>query len=123
MSYTSSALTPKRALRIVRPDGWFRLPYSSSIEIVEKGKVVMTCRTGGYTDEQERFRRAWEKGVPTASVRAVKSWTETTTSIPVNDRIEKNEWVTFRVPDGGVLMTDISSKHITDTPMNPFGEG
>ena len=122
VSHTPSALTPKRAFQVYA-NNEFHLPYEDVIEFVEKGKAVGSWTAGRYTDADARLKRDWIKGVRCASIRVVKHWRETTTSIPMPNLKFVDAVERYCVPDGGVLMTDISSKNITDTPMNPFGEG
>jgi hypothetical protein len=117
-------LTPKRAVRIQRHDKeFFPLPHCDIIEFVEQGKVVMTITQRHYDTETKRqFQSEWMKEVKHTTIRAVKRWQVTTTSIPAPG-VERDREPRFSVPDDGVLLTDISSKNIVDTPMNPFGEG
>lgn len=125
VSHTPSALTPKRAVRVESHENEiFRLPYGDIIEFVEQGKVVMTITQRHYDTETKRqFEEKWCDEVRRASIMVTKLWKKTTTSIPTTDRFERETEPTYRIYDGVVLLTDISSKNIVDTPMNPFGEG
>jgi hypothetical protein len=118
-------LTPNRAVRIQRHDKeFFQLPHSDIIEFVEQGKVVMTITQRHYDTETKRqFQSEWMKEVKHTSIMVMKSWRETTKSIPTTDRVGEATGPRFSAVDDGVLLTDISSKNIVDTPMNPFGEG
>jgi len=125
VSHTQSALTPKRALCVDPTDGGYglQLPHVATTEYVENGKVVRVVNEDGRSNEPDyQFAREWRKGVPTASIRVKKSWVKTTTSVPKNERFYDGE-ERYTMCDGGVLMSEISSKNITDMPMNPFGEG
>lgn len=126
VSHTPSALTPKRAVQVESHDHhYFRLPHGDIVEFVEQGKVVMMITSRQYDTETKRqFERKWCDEVRRASIMVTKLWSETTTSIPTTDRAARLETEkSYRIPDGVVLLTDISSKNIVDTPMNPFGEG
>jgi len=125
VSHTPSALTPNRAVRIQRHDKeFFQLPHSDIIEFVEQGKVVMMITQRHYDTETKRqFQSEWMKEVKHTSIMVMKSWRETTKSIPTTDWVGEATGPRFSAVDDGVLLTDISSKNIVDTPMNPFGEG
>jgi hypothetical protein len=124
VSHTPSALTPKRALCVDPQDRGYglQLPHASLIEYVEKGKVVKVMADRGNSEADYNFEREWRKGVTKASIRVKKSWVKTTTSVPKNERFYDGD-PQYTMCDGGVLMSEISSKNITDTAMNPFGEG
>jgi hypothetical protein len=63
------------------------------------------------------------KEVKHTTIMVMKNWRETTTSIPTTAWVDRDREPRFSAVDDGVLLTDISSKNIVDTPMNPFGEG
>jgi hypothetical protein len=125
LSNTRSALTPNRAvvLRFGR-HYWDKDPfgfcaYASRTDFVVDGKVVRQ-HYGQYSEEFSEFRLAWVENMPTHKARYGRRWTEMVSPKKETPTIGRHE---FRLLDGGVLMSEISSKNITDMPMNPFGEG
>jgi len=125
VSHTRSALTPTRAVVICSQRPYYEsnplgfLAYTNFTDFVVNGKVVRNHRTHTYTQEFGEFRQAWLESIPKCKAQAGRRWGEVV-SPKKKPTISRDA---FRLLNGGVLMTEISSKNITETPMNPFGEG
>jgi len=123
LSYTHSPLTPTRAVYIVGGivgNGRVGVPYTRWREYVVDGKVVRKYNREDWMDGDAEYHNEWLKGVPIKDARGIRHWSVEVSPMFANPRTIGSE---FTLAHRGLLMGDISSKNITDTPMNPFGEG
>ena len=123
LSYTHSPLTPTRAVSIVgglhSPSG-VSIPYTNYREFVVDGKVVHKFNKEDSAYEDMVYESEWRRGMPLKEARAIRHWSVEVSPMFAHPRTTGGQ---FTLAHGGLLMGDISSKNITDTQMNPFGEG
>lgn len=127
VSYTRSALTPTRAVVLIddskeaycRSDPLGFISYGERTDFVVDGKVVHQAQSGRLMDDY-RFRNDWKANCPIRKARCCWRWSEMVSPMK-KEKVHSSYHL--RLLHGGVLMSEISSKNITDTAMNPFGEG